>query len=118
MQREDEIRLRHMLDAAKEAVEFSAGRTREELDQDRMLVLALVKSIEIVGEAATKVSPEARSLLPSIPWPAVVTMRHRLIHAYYDMDLDRVWETITEDLPPLILALEKALSGVAFTPRM
>ena len=109
MQWEDEIRLRHMLDAAKEAVEFSDGRTREELDHDRMLVLALVKSIEIVGEAATKISPETRSLLPSVPWPAVVTMRHRLIHAYYDMDLDRVWDTVTEDLPPLIMALEKAL---------
>lgn len=64
MQREDEIRLRHMLDSAREAVRFSAGRAREELDQDRMLVLALVKSIEIVGEAATKVSQEARDLLP------------------------------------------------------
>lgn len=98
-----------MLDAAREAVLFSAGRAREELDQNRMLVLALVKSIEIVGEAATKVSQEARDLLPLVPWPAVVTMRHRLIHAYYDVDLDRVWDTVTEDLPPLISALQKVL---------
>jgi uncharacterized protein with HEPN domain len=107
MQREDEIRLRHMLDAAVEAVGFSEGRVRVDLDRNRMLVLALVKSIEIIGEAAMKVGPEARALLPDIPWPAIVTMRHRLIHAYYDMDLDRVWDTVIEDLPPLIAALQK-----------
>ncbi len=95
-------------------MEFPRGKTRESLDRDRVLLLALVKSIEIVGEAATKVSAEARDLLPSIPWPAVVTMRHRLIHAYHDMDADRVWETVTEDLPPLIAALEKAIAEYAF----
>lgn len=109
MQREDEIRFRHMLEAATEAMGFSEGRSRRDLDGNRMLVLALVKSIEIIGEAAIKVGPDARSLAPDIPWPAVVTMRHRLIHAYYDMDLDRVWDTVTEDLPPLIAALQRML---------
>jgi len=107
LQREDEIRVRHMLDAAREALTFAAGKTRRDLDQDRMFVLALVKCIEIIGEAATKVGPETRKAYPQVPWPAVVTMRHRLIHAYYDMDLDRVWDTVTEDLPPLIAALQK-----------
>lgn len=72
-----------------------------------MLVLALVKCIEIIGEAATKVGPGTRKAYPQVPWPLIVTMRHRLIHAYYDMDADRVWDTVTEDLPPLIAALEK-----------
>ena len=112
MQREDEIRLRHMLEAATEAIGFSEGLSRRDLDGNRMLVLALVKSIEIIGEAAIKVSPEARSLAPDIPWPAVVTMRHRLIHAYYDMDLDRVWDTVTEDLPPLIAVLKRLLPPI------
>ncbi len=107
MQREDEIRIRHMLDAAREALSFAEGKARRDLDQDRMFVLALVKCIEIIGEAATKVGPETREAYPQVPWPAVVTMRHRLIHAYYDMDLDRVWDTVTEDLPPLIAALQK-----------
>ncbi|MGA9751832.1 MAG: DUF86 domain-containing protein [Acidobacteriota bacterium] len=107
MRKEDEIRLRHMLDSAREALSFAGGRTREDLNRDRMLALALVKCIEIIGEAATKVGPEARALLPDIPWPAIVTMRHRLIHAYYDMDLDRVWDTVTEDLPPLVAALQE-----------
>jgi uncharacterized protein with HEPN domain len=96
-----------MLEAAREARSFAAGKAREDLDRDRMLVLALVKCIEIIGEAATKVGPETRKLYPEVPWPAVVTMRHRLIHAYYDMDVDRIWDTVTEDLPPLITALEK-----------
>ena len=112
MQREDEIRLHHMLDAATEAIGFSEGLSRQDLDGNRMAVLALVKSIEIIGEAAIKVSPETRSLAPDIPWPAVVTMRRRLIHAYYDMDLDRVWDTVTEDLPPLIAALQKLLPPI------
>ena len=98
-----------MLDSAREALSFASGKTRQDLDRDRVLVLALVKSIEIIGEAATKVSDETRALAPAIPWPAVVTMRHRLIHAYYDMDLDRVWDTLTTDLPTLVAALEKIL---------
>ena len=96
-----------MLDAAREARSFVAGKARKDLDVDRMLVLALVKCIEIIGEAATKVGQETRELYPEVPWPAVVTMRHRLIHAYYDMDVDRAWDTVTVDLPPLITALEK-----------
>jgi len=107
LHQEDKIRLRHMLDASNEALEFARGRSRRELDHDRLLALALVKTIEIIGEAAIKVTPETRDLLPEIPWPAVVAMRHRLIHAYYEIDLDRVWDTVTEDLPPLVRALSE-----------
>lgn len=74
-----------------------------------MLVLSLVKSIEIIGEAASRVSKESRERSPEIPWAVIVAMRNRLIHAYYDVDLDRVWDTITGDLPPLILSLENLL---------
>jgi uncharacterized protein with HEPN domain len=103
---EDEIRIRHMLDAARDALAFAAGKSREDLHQDRVRVLALVKCIEIIGEAATKVAPMTREAHPGVPWAAIVAMRHRLIHAYYDVDVDRVWDTVTEDLPPLIAALE------------
>jgi uncharacterized protein with HEPN domain len=107
MRQTDEIRLRHMLDAAQEALAFANGRSRTDLDSDRMLVLALVKSIEIIGEAATKVSSEARSAIASLPWPNIIGMRNRLIHAYFDIDLDRVWDTIVDDLPPLIAELKR-----------
>ena len=68
MRKDDEIRFRHMLDAAREAVSFANGRTRDDLDNDRQLVLALVKDIEIVGEAATQISENTRLRLSEIPW--------------------------------------------------
>lgn len=106
MRPEDEIRLRHMLDAAKEALGFSDGRTRDDLDMDRMLTLALVKEIEIIGEAAFQMAEESRSEAAGIRWPAIINMRHRLVHEYQDIDLSVLWKTLTEDLPPLIEALK------------
>jgi uncharacterized protein with HEPN domain len=110
MSKSDEVRLRHMLDAAREALRFAAGRSRADLDSDRMLVLSLVKSIEIIGEAASKVSAETRQEHPAVPWVDIVGMRNRLIHAYYDVDLDRVWDTLNADLPPLVAELEKIVT--------
>ena len=107
MHKDDLIRFRHMLDAAKEAISFIKGKKRSDLDTDRMLVLSLVKSIEIMGEAASKVTKESRDGHPEIPWLNIIGMRNRLIHAYFDIDLDRVWDTITDDLPPVIATLEK-----------
>jgi uncharacterized protein with HEPN domain len=72
-----------------------------------MLLLSLVKCIEIVGEAASRASPEMREALPELPWPDIVGMRNRLIHAYFDVDHDRVWDTVHQDLPGLITALRK-----------
>ena len=99
MLRDDEIRLRHMLDAAREALSFAQGRTRGELDNDRQLGLALVKAIEIVGEAAAQVSEPTRRRLPDMPWERIVGMRNRLVHAYFDINPDIVWRTVREDLP-------------------
>ncbi len=100
-----------MLDAACDAIEFTEGRSRGDLGKDRMLALSLVKLIEIVGEAASRVSPKTQAAHPEIPWPDIVGMRNRLIHAYYDIDLDRVWDTVIDDLPPLIEDLEPLVSG-------
>jgi len=107
MHKDDLIRFRHMLDAAKEAISFIKGKKRSDLDTDRMLVLSLVKSIEIMGEAASKVTKKSRDSHPEVPWLNIIGMRNRLIHVYFDIDLDRVWDTITDDLPPVIAALEK-----------
>jgi uncharacterized protein with HEPN domain len=109
MQGDDSIRLRHMLDAAREAESFVRDKTRADLESDRKLVLALVKSIEIIGEAATKTSQQCREELPHIPWADIVGMRNRLIHAYFDINLDILWMTVTEDLPPLVAELEKTV---------
>jgi uncharacterized protein with HEPN domain len=99
-----------MLDAASDAVEFAKGQTRRSLDANRMLTLSIVKCIEIVGEAANHVSAESQKECPDIPWSDVIAMRHRLIHGYYDVDPDIVWDTVQEDLPPLIATIKKTLS--------
>ncbi len=111
MRKDDRIRIRHMLDAAREAVSFIKDRKRSDLERDRMLVLSLVKSIEIMGEAASRVTKESRDGHPEVPWLNIVGMRNRLIHVYFDIDLDRVWDTITDDLPPVIAALEKMVQN-------
>jgi len=105
----DAIRLRHMLDAAREALSFVKGVSERSFGGDRRLVLSLVKEVEIIGEAAGRVSPAARQQLQDIPWQKIVGMRNHLIHAYFDVDLNLLWDTITIDLPPLVSALEAAL---------
>jgi len=110
MRRDDRIRLQHMLDAAHEALSFVQGRRREDLDRDRLLVLGLVKAIEIIGEAAYQISASTRAKLPDIPWEDIVGMRHRLVHAYFDINLDILWRTVQNDLPPLVSILESILA--------
>jgi uncharacterized protein with HEPN domain len=111
MRKDDSIRLQHMLDTAREAESFSRNRSRRSLDTDRKLALALVKCIEIIGEAAAQISNESHEALPQIPWSDIIAMRNRLIHAYFDINLDILWKTIIEDLPPLISELEKILDS-------
>jgi uncharacterized protein with HEPN domain len=108
---DDETRLRHMFDAVQEAMALVAGKTRDDLDNERTLALALVKLIEIVGEAAANISRETQEKIPQIPWPQIIGMRNRLIHAYFDIDLEVVWKTITEDLPPLANELQQVLGA-------
>jgi uncharacterized protein with HEPN domain len=111
MRPDDRIRLTHMLEAVREARSFCAGRNRASLETDRMLLRALVKDIEIIGEAASRVTDETRVGLQQVPWAAIVATRNRLIHAYFDINLDVLWETVATDLPALETALEKALGA-------
>jgi uncharacterized protein with HEPN domain len=109
----DLVRLRHMLDAGREALSFIEGRTSEDLRGNRMLLLALIKEIEIIGEAASRISAESKGALPAIPWPLVVGMRNRLIHAYADVNLMVVWSALTIELPELLRELESVLPDTA-----
>ena len=101
------VRMRHMLDHAKEAVALMRGKTRTDLDTDRILQLAVVRLAEIVGEAASRVPKDDCVRYPSVPWPQITSLRNRLIHGYHAVDLDILWEIITNDFPPLIAKLEK-----------
>lgn len=103
---DDTVRIRHILDAAREAVSYAEGHSRADLDIDRKLNLSLVRLLEIIGEAARGVSAQFRETHPDLPWKSMTGMRDRLIHGYFDVNLDVVWETITEDLPSLITQLE------------
>ena len=106
--KDDTVRLSHMLEHAREAVDLLSGKSRDDLDSDRVLGLALVRLLEVIGEAANRVSEGRKGQLDQIPWPEIVGLRNRLIHGYDEVDLDIVWEIIQQDLPVLVTALEKS----------
>jgi uncharacterized protein with HEPN domain len=111
MLKPDTVRLQHVVDAANEALFFIAGKSKADLIADRKLALAVIKCIEIAGEAASKVTSELRVDTPQIPWQDIIAMRNRLTHGYFDINLDIVWKTVTEELPPLVTELQKLLSS-------
>ena len=111
MSKSDLIRLRHMLDATQKALRFCEGRQRADLDNDEMFSLAIVRLIEVLGEAANKVEPATQEQYPQIPWPLIIGARNRLIHGYDDVDFDIVWQIIMQDLPALSQHLQAAIEA-------
>lgn len=99
-----------MVEAAEAVSAFLANRQRADLETDQMLVFALTRAIEIIGEAASRVSPELRSANEAVPWADIVAMRNRLVHAYFDIDHDVLWQTATKDVPALLLLLRGLVS--------
>lgn len=110
-ERDDRVSLRDMLDHATEAVALLGHASPQELARDRVVQLALTRLVEIIGEAANRISEATRENHPKIPWPQIIGMRNRLIHGYDHIDYDLLWNTITDDLPPLIAALEKIVEA-------
>ncbi len=108
---DDAARLRHMLDAAKKALALTAGKTRHEIEGDEIGQLALARLLEIVGEAAGKVSTHFQQQHPEIPWPAMGGLRNRLAHAYFDVDLDVLLDIVANDLPVLVRQVEPLVRG-------
>jgi uncharacterized protein with HEPN domain len=106
MEHEDMIRLQHMIEAAQTAIGFAKGRQESDLGSDRMLLFALVRAIEVIGEAAGKVSEKMRRNAPEIPWALIVSMRNRLIHAYFDINHEILWKTVTIELPAMLPRLQ------------
>ena len=109
MNASDEVRIRHMLDAARTALRLAQGRTRSDLDEDEGLILSLTKAVEMIGEAARHVSELTRDETAAIPWAQIVAMRNRLVHVYFDIDPDVLWQTVRHDLPSLVAQLEPLL---------
>jgi uncharacterized protein with HEPN domain len=105
----DVTRLYHIWEAATEAMTHIKGRTRTDLDRERLLQLALVRLLEIIGEAAANISMAGRRQFPGIPWGSIVGMRNKMIHAYFNVNLDIVWNTAVDELPILVRELEPYL---------
>lgn len=107
MRPEDRKRIGHIQDACLSVARFIEGQRREDLDADEKLRFALIRAIEMIGEAASKVSPETREQMPDVPWREAIGIRNRLIHAYFDVDLDVLWKTALEAVPALRKQLER-----------
>ncbi len=109
--RDDQVSIKDMLSYAVEATEMLGGESREELKRNRKMQLALTRLVEVVGEAANRISPEARCQYSKIPWLKIVGMRNRLVHGYDVIDLDLLWDTVTGDFPSLIAALKEIVEA-------
>jgi uncharacterized protein with HEPN domain len=108
-QRDDRVYVGHMIDTANKAIGFVEGLNREDFDNNELLQLSLTHLLQVVGEAARRVSSDFRAAHPTIPWKAIVGMRSKVVHDYLDVDEDVVWDTVKNDLPSLVLELEKIL---------
>jgi len=101
--------IRDMSEAVQDVGIFTAGMTQELFLADRKTINAVIRSLEVLGEAAGKIPPEIREKYPEIPWSDMVGMRNRLIHEYFGVDAAIIWQTLVEDLPPLVVAIEAML---------
>jgi uncharacterized protein with HEPN domain len=105
-----------MSDAASEVDSLTRGGTRESLDGDRKLMLALVQLVQIIGEAAGRIPRETRDKYPSLPWAEIIGMRNRLIHGYDTIDLDILWQVVSVDIPPLVCELQRVIAIESTSP--
>ena len=106
---DDASRLQLILEAAQKAVRYTKNRKRNDLDTDELLGLGLIRLLEIIGEAAWGISDSLRNKHPEIAWRQMANMRNRLIHGYFDVNNDLVWETVTLELPPLIAQIKAVI---------
>lgn len=90
-----------ILTCFQETQEFTLGLDFETFSKDRKTINAVVRSLEIMGEAAKRIPPEIRQTYPKIPWKRMTGMRDKLIHEYSGVDLEIIWGVVTEELPPL-----------------
>ena len=105
----DKERLQHMLAAADRVIRYTSGKAFEDLKADDMMYYAVVKNIEIIGEAAYMLTPIFKDTHPETPWRVIVGMRHFLVHGYYEVDAEEVWNVVEKDLMPLKGQLEHYL---------
>ncbi len=108
---DDNVSLRQMLDHSREAIALVQGQERAGLDSNRVLSLALTRLVEIIGEAANRVSKEVTQEHEDIPWREIISLRNRLVHGYDAVDYDILWKILVEDLPKLVVPLEAIIAN-------
>lgn len=106
---DDPDRLGHMLEAAEKALRLTRRKKRREYDSDEVLQLALARLIGIIGEAASRVTQQTRASYSKLPWNDIIGMRNRIVHDYYEVNLDVLWDTVRHELPQLIESLKQLL---------
>jgi len=111
MENKDLVRLEHMLDSARAIQAYIKGKRRGSLDTNRMLISSIIRELEIIGEAAAKVTKETQNQFSELPWKNIIGMRNQLIHVYFDINNDIVWKTIKEALPLLCTQLEHIITN-------
>lgn len=109
MPKDDLVYVGHMLDVARKVTEKVRGLSRQDFDRDENLRLALTHLIQVIGEAAARVSQDLCDSHAEIPWKAIVGMRHKVVHDYLNVDEDIVWDTVSQEIQPLVDALAKIL---------
>lgn len=101
-----------ILEAIIEVKDFTAGMEPEDFANDKKTINAVVRSLEIIGEAAKKIPGDMREKYPDIPWKSMEGMRDKLIHEYFGVDLDIVWEVVNVELPPIKPLIQKVLEDI------
>ena len=107
--RDPDLAFRQMLEYCQEVVEITRGKSRADLDNDRVLNLALTRLLEIIGEAANRIPDDIQSRYPELPWLQMISARNRLIHGYDNVDFDILWAILMDDIPKMIVQLEAIL---------
>lgn len=107
----DPVRLEHIVEAARVALRYVREVARDDLEHDDMRARAVVQAIGVIGEAASRLTPELRGRYPDVPWGTMIGMRNRLVHGYFDIDYLLVWDTVNDDRPPLIGRMEQSLAA-------
>jgi len=103
--------IRDMLESAQKALQFVKGMEFEEFIEDEKTVYAVIRAIEIIGEAVKKIPADLRDTYPAIPWREIVGTRDKLIHEYFGVNTSVVWQTVQEDLPTLVIQLKNILNN-------
>ena len=107
MPKDDLVYVGHMLETARKILSKVAGTERPAYEEDENLQLALTYLLQVIGEAARRISTDFRAAYPDIPWDKIIGMRHKVVHDYLEVDENIVWDTATTDIPALVQFLEK-----------